>query len=48
MMENITSRAEKRVFNSLSGTTTILDFLHDRYGIAHADDPEVVVHNEVQ
>ena len=33
MLENITSRTEKRVFNSLTGTATVLEFLNDRFGI---------------
>ena len=33
MFENITSRAEKRVFNSLTGTATVMDFLHEKYGL---------------
>ena len=33
MMEKITSRQEKRVFNALSSTTAVLDYLADHYGI---------------
>ena len=33
MLENISCRAEKRVFNSLSSTTAVLDYLKCNYGI---------------
>lgn len=33
MMEKITSRQEKRVFNALSSTSAVLDYLTDNYGI---------------
>lgn len=33
MMEHITSRAEKRVFNGLNSTTAILDYLSQHYNI---------------
>ncbi|XP_045649419.1 tRNA-dihydrouridine(20a/20b) synthase [NAD(P)+]-like isoform X2 [Ursus americanus] len=33
MMEKITSRQEKRVFNALSSTSAVLDYLTDHYGI---------------
>lgn len=32
MMEKITSRQEKRVFNALSSTSAVLDYLTDHYG----------------
>ncbi|EDL36909.1 dihydrouridine synthase 4-like (S. cerevisiae), isoform CRA_b [Mus musculus] len=32
MMEKITSRQEKRVFNALSSTSAVLDYLMDHYG----------------
>ena len=35
MLDTVLCRAEKRVFNSLTGTATVLDFLKDRYGIEH-------------
>ncbi|XP_004676987.1 PREDICTED: tRNA-dihydrouridine(20a/20b) synthase [NAD(P)+]-like [Condylura cristata] len=33
MMEKITSRQEKRVFNALSSTSAVLDYLTEHYGI---------------
>ncbi|XP_030897816.1 B-cell receptor-associated protein 31, partial [Leptonychotes weddellii] len=33
MMEKITSRQEKRIFNALSSTSAVLDYLTDHYGI---------------
>ncbi|KAE8616254.1 hypothetical protein XENTR_v10008757 [Xenopus tropicalis] len=33
MMERITSKQEKRVFNVLSSTSAVLDYLRDHYGI---------------
>ncbi|KAM4874000.1 tRNA-dihydrouridine(20a/20b) synthase [NAD(P)+]-like isoform 2-T4 [Thomomys bottae] len=33
MMEKITSRQEKRIFNALSSTSAVLDYLKDHYGI---------------
>ncbi|XP_071071618.1 tRNA-dihydrouridine(20a/20b) synthase [NAD(P)+]-like [Dasypus novemcinctus] len=37
MMEKITSRQEKRVFNALSSTSAVLDYLTDHYGILGED-----------
>uniref|UniRef100_UPI002021DA6C tRNA-dihydrouridine(20a/20b) synthase [NAD(P)+]-like n=1 Tax=Myodes glareolus TaxID=447135 RepID=UPI002021DA6C len=34
MMEKITSRQEKRLFNALSSTSAVLDYLTDNYGIS--------------
>lgn len=33
MMEKITSRQEKRIFNALSSTSAVLEYLTDNYGI---------------
>nr|XP_042704553.1 tRNA-dihydrouridine(20a/20b) synthase [NAD(P)+]-like isoform X2 [Chrysemys picta bellii] len=33
MMERITSKQEKRVFNVLSSTSAVLDYLNDHYGV---------------
>lgn len=33
MMEKITSKQEKKVFNALSSTSAVLDYLTDHYGI---------------
>ncbi|MEE6481260.1 hypothetical protein FKM82_012807 [Ascaphus truei] len=33
MMERITSKQEKRVFNVLSSTSAVLDYLRDHYGV---------------
>lgn len=33
MMESVTAKSEKRVFNSLSSTTSVIDYLQNNYGI---------------
>lgn len=33
MMERITSKQEKKVFNVLSSTSAVLDYLNDHYGV---------------
>ena len=36
MFERVTSKAEKRVFNVLTSTPAVLDYLEDNYGITAA------------
>lgn len=35
MLDCILTKPEKRVFNTLSSTTAVLDYLHEHYGIGH-------------
>ena len=38
MLDRVTSKSEKRVFNVLTSTPAVLDYLHDNYGVCYNND----------
>lgn len=46
MLEQVTGKAEKKVFNVLTSTAGLLDHLEENYGIVY--DPQRLVNGHVQ
>ena len=38
MLDSVMPKADRRIFNSLSSTSAVVDFLRDYYGVTHDRD----------